>query len=97
MLWRRKAVRGVNTEYTASVVPQRAGSAPGTLISVYTGAIARFLVGNSPFNACTSFEGTGKSERLQAAGWSRLAPPAPLQALELHAATVDGLRLTPTG
>jgi hypothetical protein len=42
-----KGVAG-SRHYTASVVSQRAGSAPGDLISVYTGAIARFLVGNSP-------------------------------------------------
>jgi hypothetical protein len=59
-----KGVAG-SRQYTASVVAQRAGSTPGDLISVYTGAIARFLVGNLPFNAGTSFKSAGKSERLQ--------------------------------
>lgn len=52
--WRRSAVgRGVKTRslnrHGEGVVSQRAGRAPGTLVSVYTGAIARFLVGNSCF------------------------------------------------
>jgi hypothetical protein len=82
MFWRRRAIgRGVKTHNSNAkvVVSQRAGRAPETLISVYTGAIARFLVGNSPFKCLYVIQRAGSREAASGALVSR-APPAPYAA-----------------
>jgi hypothetical protein len=67
--------------HTAGVVSQRIGSAPGIPISVYTGAVARFLVGNSP-STCPYVIWQRQAGEKGAAGGGALvsrAPPAPMQ------------------
>ena len=83
MFWRRRAIgRGVNTHtHNAKVVVSRRvqGAQPEALISVYTGAIARFLVGNSPFKCLYVIQRAGSREAASGALVSR-APPAPYAA-----------------
>ena len=84
VFWRTGTIgRGVKTHNSNAkvVVSQRAGRAPETLISVYTGAIARFLVGSVPFKCLYVIQRTGQATEKAASGAlvSR-APPAPYAA-----------------
>jgi hypothetical protein len=71
--------RGVDRQDTASVVSQRAGSAPGDLISDHTGAIARFLVGNSLFECRYVIQNGRQVGEAAAARWTRVPRQCPMQ------------------